>query len=533
MTRLGDVLHFLRQIFFPNWISREDDEEPTGLQKILAAISRYLSSRNGTGTLFSIILHAFILAVLALIMIPKGNGLTGIDILGGFHIPGAEQPINIGHANDEPETNGDPQNVTENDATSTSPDATDQVKQPTVVPITDPGTESIADSPGEAQLQVQAKGGFVSGGGFQNRTSAGRQRAIQNGGACQRGEDAIEAALKWFAAHQLPDGGWSLYFDDSCKQCSHSGTGLSNRRTAATALALLAFLGAGYSHQTPGEYQAVVDKGLRFLIKDPTFGIDGIRIQNDGLRMYSHGLAAIALCEAHAMAKTQDVELYVASQKALWFIESAQTDYGGWNYRPLQDTRDDGGLGGDTSIFSWQLIALKSGKVGGLHVSQSVLYAAQDFLDAVALDGGRGYQYTPNGVWDGVRGDDSPKTCTAIGLLARMYLGWKPGDVYLDDGMAQIVRWGYTPKAGAVNLYYAYHSTLALHHYGGDGWDDWNRSVRELLIQSQSHQGCESGSWYHSDSYCDSGGRLLNTALAVMILETPYRYMPLYREIVR
>jgi len=80
-------------------------------------------------------------------------------------------------------------------------------------------------------------------------------------------------------------------------------------------------------------------------------------------------------------------------------------------------------------------------------------------------------------------------------------------------------------------LYYAYYATLALHHYGGEHWEPWNSELREFLIRTQSRQGCESGSWYFQDRYCDVGGRLLNTALAVMILETPYRYMPLYREI--
>jgi hypothetical protein len=80
------------------------------------------------------------------------------------------------------------------------------------------------------------------------------------------------------------------------------------------------------------------------------------------------------------------------------------------------------------------------------------------------------------------------------------------------------------------NLYYAYYATLALHHYGGEHWDAWNGEIRDFLIRTQSRQGHESGSWYFADDYGDVGGRLLNTALGAMILETPYRIMPLYRE---
>jgi len=543
MSRLGDVLYFLRQIFFPNWIDREDEDEPTGLQKILAAIFLFLSSRNGTGTVFSIILHAFILTVLSLNMTSQLGSFAGIDILGGHFIPGAEpSSLNLGPASEPGLANSDSSQEDappgpKQDVASETGGAEDTSVQPPGF-----GDDAVSDPGGLASTeswQINGVGGFVPGGGLQNRNPHGRRGALGGGGGGgggngQGGEDAVEAALTWFAAHQQPDGGWSLDFNDSCQRCSHSGTGRENRRTAATALALLSFLGAGYSHQTESQYQKVVERGLLFLIRDPNGGINGAAIRRDDLRMYSYGLAAIALCEAYAMSREQDPksQLGDAAQKSLWLIETAQDpEYGGWNYRPDQRTRKGGSVGGDTSIFAWQLMALKSGKIGGLNVSQSVIYAAQDFLDSVALEGGRRYQYLPDGKWDSVRSDDSPKTCTAIGLLSRMYLGWKPGYPALDDGMDQIVRWGYIIRKEEVNLYYIYYATLALHHYGGEHWDTWNNGIRALLIRTQSRQGCESGSWHFSDPYCNSGGRLLNTALAVMILETPYRFMPLYRKI--
>ena len=114
MTRLGDVFYFLRQIFFPNWKDREDDGEPTGLQKFLAAIALFLSSRNGTGVLFSLILHAFILAILALFVIPKMRGFDGIDIIGGIRVPGIAQQAIIaapGNAQEDGESKTGVQDV--------------------------------------------------------------------------------------------------------------------------------------------------------------------------------------------------------------------------------------------------------------------------------------------------------------------------------------------------------------------------------------------------------------------------------------
>ena len=533
MSRLGDIFYFLRQIFFPNWIDREDNTEPTRLQKLFTSVFAFLISRNGTGTLFSVILHAFILIILSLIMISRQGHFTGFDTLGGFKVPGVDAaPVALPPAEDR--SNNTNTLLQEIEVTEPETPTPETDTQPTTAVEADPSINVFV----EQRLQLPTVGGFVSGGGFTDRTPAGRQRAMQRGDSSQRGEAAVDAALEWFVAHQQENSGWSLHFTDSCGRCSHSSTDERNRhRTAATSLALLSFLGAGYTHQTESPYRSVVDSGLNFLAKDPNDGFNGFALRQERLsQMYSRGLAAMALCEAYAMNGVQDPKslLGIAAQKSLWNIETAQDwEYGGWNYRPDQRTDVLRRIRpGDTSIFSWQLMALKSGKIGGLNVSQSALYRAQDFLDSVALEGGRRYQYLPTGRWDSRGEGDSPQTCTAMGLLMRMYLGWKPGDPFLDDGIEQLAHWGPILHEGEVNLYYIYYATLALHHYGGEHWDAWNQEVQALLIRTQSRQqNCESGSWYFPDRYCDVGGRLLNTALAVMILETPYRFMPLYREI--
>jgi hypothetical protein len=52
--------------------------------------------------------------------------------------------------------------------------------------------------------------------------------------------------------------------------------------------------------------------------------------------------------------------------------------------------------------------------------------------------------------------------------------------------------------------------------------------MREQLIRTQAQIGHESGSWHFDDQHGNVGGRLYNTAMAVMTLEVYYRYMPLY-----
>jgi len=78
-------------------------------------------------------------------------------------------------------------------------------------------------------------------------------------------------------------------------------------------------------------------------------------------------------------------------------------------------------------------------------------------------------------------------------------------------------------------MYYNYYATQVLHHWQGPEWKRWNVQMRDHLIATQAGRGHESGSWYFSGGRGDVGGRLYNTAMAVMTLEVYYRYMPLYR----
>ncbi len=170
-------------------------------------------------------------------------------------------------------------------------------------------------------------------------------------------------------------------------------------RNAATAFGILPFLGAGHTHQV-GKYQTTVAAGLNYLIRKMEVKPEGGSLFEPGGRMYSHGLATIALCEAYAMSLSPDglrrraahsydgtgepspsqtlrmklkigkaknaIRLQIASlgraaQLALNYVVYAQDpNGGGWRYQPRQP--------GDTSVVGWQLMALMSGRMGYLNV---------------------------------------------------------------------------------------------------------------------------------------------------------------------
>jgi len=338
-----------------------------------------------------------------------------------------------------------------------------------------------------------------------DQASTGNLDALGNSEAS---EVPVTLALQWLAAHQMPDGGWTFEHHQApgCGgACRNPGENAA--RTAATGLALMAMLGASQTHKS-GKYRATVKSGLAYLTghiqiaEGPNAGS-----MLDSGNMYSHGIAAIALCEAYGM--TGDRDMGVSAQKAIDFIVYAQDPVGGgWRYQPRQK--------GDTSVTGWQFMALMSGQMAGLQVPSATVQKVSAFLDRVQANDGANYGYTDPGA--------GPAT-TAIGLLSRMHLGWKRDRPALQKGVQWLSKTG--PSKG--NLYYNHYATQVMWHWGGDPWKQWNATLRDRLVQSQAREGHEAGSWFlDGDHGSRIGGRLYCTTMAAMILEVYYRHYRIY-----
>ncbi|MBI1899485.1 MAG: terpene cyclase/mutase family protein [Planctomycetia bacterium] len=350
------------------------------------------------------------------------------------------------------------------------------------------------------------KGQGVQGEGIGARSdSKAKSRALADGGGSLQSEEAVRLGLEWLKRHQLPDGGWSYDHRLANHPNGENPGTLRDARNAATGMALMAFLGAGHTHRQ-GKYKEVVNRGLYFLTQ--RMKRDGSLYEPSG-HMYGHGICAIALCEAYAM--TQDKNLKDYAQASLNFIVAAQDPVGGgWRYQPRQP--------GDTSVVGWQLMALKSGHMAYLAVPENAIKGAINFLNIVQSDSGAKYGYT---------GPGGGAATTAIGLLCRMYTGWKKENGALDRGVEFLSKQGPSRS----DMYYNYYATQVLHHWEGERWKKWNEQMRDHLINTQVKQGHELGSWFYNGGHgAQVGGRHYTTCMCVLTLEVYYRHLPIYRK---
>ncbi|HEU0068938.1 MAG TPA: hypothetical protein VFQ26_06705, partial [Nitrospiraceae bacterium] len=111
------------------------------------------------------------------------------------------------------------------------------------------------------------------------------------------------------------------------------------------------------------------------------------------------------------------------------------------------------------------------------------------------------------------------------------YLGAKRDDPVVVGGVEYLMK--HKPTLSTRNSYYWYYATQVMHNVPGEQWDEWNREMRKILINTQEKTGCAAGSWDPAqpepDPWANQGGRLMVTSLSTLTLEVYYRYLPLYK----
>ncbi|MFN7874204.1 MAG: prenyltransferase/squalene oxidase repeat-containing protein [Pirellula sp.] len=336
-------------------------------------------------------------------------------------------------------------------------------------------------------------------------------------------ELAIERGLQFLAKYQRSDGSWHL--EDFGEQVRMRSP------TAATALALLSFQGAGYTHQQ-FKYEGVCKGALGWLIQQQQPNGD-LYVRTDTASnanawLYSHSMATLALCEAYGM--TQDEAIRGAAQRAIDFLAEAQDPVGGgWRYSPR--------IGSDTSVTGWVMMALKSAELSGLNVPTKTYDGIQKWIEnSQSKDAPYLYRYnwlanTPSTE----HGRIPTPVMTSVGLLIRLYTGWKRDNEQMQKGVAWLLERlpaEGTRQSPSRDTYYWYYATQVVFHAGGESWKRWYGALYPILIRTQVESGDYLGSWDPGGTVPDAwgafGGRLYVTTLNLLSLEVYYRHLPLY-----
>ena len=363
------------------------------------------------------------------------------------------------------------------------------------LPGEDPETDPLL--PGELQTPKDTLDPVALTNLLRKQRDKPSLEVIEQLGGSDATERAIAAALEWLSRNQEADGHW-----DTKK---HEGGG--NYDTASAGLALLCYYGWGISHNKPGKFQGNAKKAIDWLVSQQKENGD----LRGGGRMYCHGIAAIALCEAYGVSK--DPKLKEPAEKAIKLILASQDpNKGGWRYNPTPGDSD-------TSVTGWQYMALHSARMAGIEVDESVFVNARRWFEHAG--GGR------HGGLYGYTGPEKNKhAMIATGMFCRQLDLVPPTDPRMPESAQALKMRPVNVKSP--DLYYLYYGTLSLYQHQGPIWVDWNERIKETLTTLQKKTGPLSGSWDKSSAHAASGGRVVSTALATLSLEVYYRLLPMY-----
>lgn len=186
-------------------------------------------------------------------------------------------------------------------------------------------------------------------------------------------------------------------------------------------------------------------------------------------------------------------------------------------------------------------MAIQSAELAELNVDPIIKQKLTGWLDVAADPKNVStYRYNPYAVdvrgVSRIQGLRSTPSMTSVGLLMRIYSGWEKTDPRLKDG-ADYLLLQQLPNMTTRKMrdtYYWYYATQVLKHVGGDRWNQWNNTLRPLLIDTQQRKGDMAGSWHPYEPVPDRwgayGGRLYVTTMNLLSLEVRHRLLPLYRK---
>jgi len=301
---------------------------------------------------------------------------------------------------------------------------------------------------------------------------------------------AIDKGLKYLLKKQRDDGSWGS--------------------VAVTSLSLMAFMSKaefpGY-----GPNGDALNRAKDWLLKQAKESPDGYL----GDSMYEHGLATLALTELWGMTrnKEEDDVIQKAIQAAVDVILRSQNAGGGWRYQPNPN------CGQDTSVTVMVFIGLASARQAGIVVPNETIAKVVKYLRSAVSKNTGGFNYVPAGRSGSLQNESI--ACTGGGAYAAQLAGERGSEIVM--GALRFLK-ERSPAIIDNNFghyhYGHYYAIQAMVQAGDDYYAEWYPLIRDALIRRQGPD----GGW-------KEGGKdaSYKTPMAIIILATPHRYIPIYQ----
>ena len=322
----------------------------------------------------------------------------------------------------------------------------------------------------------------------------------------------VLASLRWLAHHQMADGRWSgesvveACRKDGTPQCEGKGKTGSDLR--ATSLAILAFLGAGYSHLSKDNYDTkpigeTVQKAQQWMIAqqkaDGSFGEPASeRFLED------HAIATLAISEAYGMTALQPLK--APAQKAVDFLAANRVPGKSWAVKARKDAPDPIATG-------WALFALQSARLSELKFPADAMDQGLEWLI------GAGLEAQP------ARRDVAGTFAVAVAA----FLGKKLDGDLLQAHLKAISEAPPGKAPEERDALFTFLSAVAL-RLGDNGalWQSWldraKMTLQEVARFDDQGNGCPAGSWDAVGPADGSRGRVITTSLNTLALEICFEY---------
>jgi hypothetical protein len=313
---------------------------------------------------------------------------------------------------------------------------------------------------------------------------------------------AVRAGLDYLARTQSNDGGWA------------NDQGFRAYPIAVTSLAGLALLANGNT-PTRGRYAPQVRATVDYLMKcsgqEGILSSTGTAGGDSGQPMHGHGFALLMLASAYGMETKESTRIRMKQviEQAIMLTARAQSGYGGWTYVPRQ--------GDEGSVTVTQVQALRAAHNAGFSVPPGTIEAAVRYIERCSTpEGGICYSLGSGG---------GPRLAISAAAVATLYnAGEYESPVaircldYVWERFRAIKAW----SKGAGHDFYAHlYAAQAFYMAGDKYWDEYFPDTRNHLLGMQNKT---EGSWNG-----DGIGLTYGTAIALIILQLPYKFLPVYQ----